>query len=156
MPRVALLVATWLAALSRAQDAGDGDASPLIAALCHTDTAVPSSYADTAYAPVITQSGPLELTVSTTLGGADAFWLHDDDGELLGFQAVNVVMARTATFSIARTAPLRVTAFAHYADGCRIAESRSFYTSDGEIDCFGDGGPMPMLHAPLVALPDAA
>lgn len=127
--------------LAHAQ-AGDGDSSQLIANLCQssTDSRTPYDYAGTQYAPVISQSvtAPLELTVSTTVDGADAFWLHDDDGELIAFQAVDplgVVTARSATFSIASRAPLVVTAFVHYAaDDCKTAQSSMVYTYDGQID----------------------
>ena len=94
----------------------------------------PLDYVNTPYAPVVTQTAPLTLTVGTAgATGADAFWLHDDDGELVAFSAA---AQQLVSFDISAVQPLVVTAFVHYADSCIIAETNMTLTWDGEIDAY--------------------
>jgi len=111
----------------------DADA---IAALCApTDSASPHDFATTSFAPIVTlsPSSPLTITLSTTESGADAYWMHDDDNDLMAFASVTGTAA-THTFDVSARQPRVVTAFVHYASpSCRVAASNVTYTLDGQI-----------------------
>ena len=91
-----------------------------------------ANYEYNEYYPVITQNPttPLSITLGSTQPNADAFWLHNDDGDLIGFQNV----AGSATFDLTPYQPEAITAFVHYSSPeCIIAASNVTYTVQGQI-----------------------
>ena len=69
--------------------------------------------AESQYMPVITNdpTAPLTIALSSTEANADAFWLHNDDGDLIA----SSFGSSSATFDISAFQPKVVTAFVHYS-----------------------------------------
>ena len=100
-----------------------------------------ANYEYNEYYPVITQNPttPLSITLGSTQPNADAFWLHNDDGDLIGFQNV----AGSATFDLTPYQPEAVTAFVYIrgadpalspsSSPCIIAASNVTLTVQGQI-----------------------
>ena len=128
-------VAAFLATLAQAQSPDE-----VIAGLCRSESASPSDYSGTDYAPRILEpfASPFLFTLTSSQpdgSTADAFWLTDDEGAVLELNPSPT--AASATFDLTALQPPLFGAYVHYGPPlCRVAMANMTYSLDGRIERF--------------------